>query len=50
MPLDVQVHKDFRDSISESFQSKNTHSTEFPGEREEDMAFLIIQKIQNHSK
>ena len=47
MPFNVQALKDFHDSVSESFQMKNTHFKEFPEEREEDTAFLIIQKIQN---
>ena len=47
MPINVQVLKNIQDSISESFLSKNTHSIEFPEEKEEDTAFLITQKIKN---
>ena len=34
--------------VSGDFQVKNTHSTEFLEEREEDTTFSIIQEIQMH--
>ena len=37
-----------QDSIPDTLQTKNAHSTEFPEEREEETAFFIIQEIQEH--
>ena len=46
---DLQTLKEFQIPIPDSsLQAKNALSTEFPEEREEDTAFSIIQKIQNH--
>ena len=47
MSTDVQALTVLQDLVSGDFQAKNTHSTEFLKDREEDTAFQLIQKIHN---
>ena len=44
----LQALMALQDSIPDTLQVKNAHSTEFPDEREEETAFSIIQEIQEH--
>ena len=50
MPTDVQALTVLQDLVSGDFQAKNTHSTEFLEEREEDTTFSIKQSPNKTSK
>ena len=50
MPTDVQALTVLQDLVSGDIQAKNTHSTEFLEEREEDTTFSIKQSPNKTSK